>query len=190
MKQHGFTLAELVIAMGLLGVIATFTISKVLVTSQTQRFNAVAKEAVAMVSVAFQQYKMNNSISTSTSLDDLVPYFNYIRKPTSGNIDDVWTYGNVNCSWVACYQLASGAIVWWYTNSTATFSGVSSIHAVRLHVDPDGVANASSTGPGKSAQFLLYANGRIADREGVAFGTIVGGTPYGADAIKPDWLSW
>lgn len=51
-----FTLAELLIALAILGVIATFTIPKILATQQTQQYNAIAKDDIHMIVGAYQQY--------------------------------------------------------------------------------------------------------------------------------------
>ncbi len=50
----GFTLAELLIALALLGVIATFTIPKVLQANTDAKYNAEAKETIQMIANAYQ----------------------------------------------------------------------------------------------------------------------------------------
>lgn len=52
--NRGFTLAELLIALAILGVIAAFSIPKVLSAQQNQTYNAIAKEAAA----TYQNYKL------------------------------------------------------------------------------------------------------------------------------------
>lgn len=47
--QKAFTLAELLIALAILGVIATFTIPKVLTANQNGTFKAIGKETAAML---------------------------------------------------------------------------------------------------------------------------------------------
>ena len=49
MGKHGFTLSELLIALGILGVIATFTIPKILNSQANSQKTAVFKEAIATV---------------------------------------------------------------------------------------------------------------------------------------------
>lgn len=46
-SAQGFTLAELLIALAILGVIATFTIPKILTTQQNSKYNAMAKEVAS-----------------------------------------------------------------------------------------------------------------------------------------------
>ena len=61
--KSGFTLAELLIALAILGVIATFTIPKVLNSSSSSENSAIFKEAAGMVSGAMQAYQQQNSLS-------------------------------------------------------------------------------------------------------------------------------
>ena len=58
-SQLAFTLAELLIALAILGVIATFTIPKILDSGSNSQWNAIGKEAAAMVSGAYQSYKLD-----------------------------------------------------------------------------------------------------------------------------------
>ena len=67
----GFTLAELLIALAILGVIATFTIPKILTSQANSQRNAIAKEVMSMISGAHQQLKSNNALSTSTTMGAL-----------------------------------------------------------------------------------------------------------------------
>ncbi len=55
-KQYGFTLAELLIALAILGVIATFSIPKILNAQQNQQKNAIFKESIGAISAAVYNY--------------------------------------------------------------------------------------------------------------------------------------
>lgn len=124
-KAVGFTLAELLIALGILGVIATFTIPKVLQTQQDVKFKAIIKEVAGMMSAAFHAYKLNNTVSTSTGTSDLVAFFNYVKIDTVSTIDDVLGFGSLSCSSPGrCYVLHNGAKV--RTESDNLFSGLTS----------------------------------------------------------------
>src|SRR5262249_44303219 len=110
----GFTLAELLIALVILGVIATFTIPKVLVAQQDQKYDAIAKETAAMISGAYQVYQQNNTVTSTTSFQDMTPYMNYVRLFTTGKVDGdpVNGTGGMPCdSTSPCLQLHNGAVV-------------------------------------------------------------------------------
>lgn len=82
----GFTLAELLIALALLGVIATFTIPKILNAQQSSASLAKAKEVAAMISGAYQQAQAAGNASSSTKPGDLTQYMNYVKLDTSGTL--------------------------------------------------------------------------------------------------------
>jgi prepilin-type N-terminal cleavage/methylation domain-containing protein len=62
--SKGFTLAELLIALALLGIIAAFTIPKVLNASTTQERAAKIRETVSTLEQAYYGQKMKNLIAT------------------------------------------------------------------------------------------------------------------------------
>jgi prepilin-type N-terminal cleavage/methylation domain-containing protein len=72
--RKGFTLAELLIALALLGIIASFTIPKVLESSTNAKYKAMAKEAAGMISGAYQNLKLANGLSANTTTCDLTQY--------------------------------------------------------------------------------------------------------------------
>lgn len=74
----GFTLAELLISLMILGLIATFTIPKILITQQTLRFNAVAKEDISAISAALTQAQYMGTLTTNTTIGDITQYLNYV----------------------------------------------------------------------------------------------------------------
>lgn len=49
-RYPGFTLAELLISLAILGIIATFTIPKLLMNQRVSAYNASAKESAASIS--------------------------------------------------------------------------------------------------------------------------------------------
>lgn len=79
----GFTLAELLISLAILGVIATFVIPKILIAQTNSKYNAIAKESAAMVSGAYQQYQSQNSVTSGVGIEDMTQFMNYIATDTS-----------------------------------------------------------------------------------------------------------
>jgi prepilin-type N-terminal cleavage/methylation domain-containing protein len=73
-KQAGFTLAEVLIVMAILGVVATFTVPKVLYSSNQASWNAKAKEAAAAISEAYTLLRMEKGVSASTKSTDILAY--------------------------------------------------------------------------------------------------------------------
>ncbi len=187
----GFTLAELLISLAILGVIATFTLPKIIYSSQSQRNIAIEKEAASMVVAAFQQYANQNTVSSSLTFSSLTPYMNYVATDTASAIDGQQTVSTVNCATpFRCLKLHNGAILRY--NPADTFGGTATTNAIWCLVDPDGVVTDGTTnGPGHAVVFWIYANGRMA-----TMGTLAAGTTYGGGAVPatpaydPPWFIW
>ena len=190
LNSKGFTLAELLICLMILGEIATFTIPKVIASQQRQQSNTAAKEALAMVSGAFLQAQMNGLITTSAGANVLTPYMNYISIQTSGQLDDhVNANGTKDCSTMTCLKLHSGGVLFW---PNQTFQNTASNYAVLMFFDPDGVkgSSGSADGPSKSLGFYLYYNGRTSTRALMPAGTYEnGGAASTNTQADPSWFS-
>lgn len=184
--KNGFTLAELLVALLIMGQIAAFTIPKVLVVQQSQKYNAMTKEAAAIASEAFQLHQIKGSITTSTDARALSAYLNYVKKDAStvGALQDNW--GNsLDCSAsVPCYLMHNGGTI---LLNDIPFTGSSAMDATQYIFDPDG------TGPTKGVWFFLYFNGRITSSANCYAGTKLWGAvepscpQTGGD---PTWFRW
>ena len=159
LTSKAFTLAELLIALAILGVIATFTIPKILESGSDSKFNSIAKEAAGMVSGAYQNYKLENTASASTTFGDLTPYMNYVKVDTAILIDATYNSTTADCGTVNtdCIVLHNGAILLYITSS---FTDTSSTSALIFNIDPDGkVTTTGAAGtPGKALPVSLYYN--------------------------------
>lgn len=185
-RDRGFTLAELLIALAILGVIATFTIPKVLTAQQNQQKIAAATETLAMVSEAYQLYARQNGYSADTTVGMLTPYMNYVSVNTTGKMDDVGTNtGMKDCaSGYTCLQLHNQGTLFYNTN--ISFGGSGTTNAVRIYYDPD--STRLTTPPSKSLLIILFYSGRVSTwRKAPAFVDSLG-TPGGS--MDPVWFSW
>jgi prepilin-type N-terminal cleavage/methylation domain-containing protein len=194
----GFTLAELLIALAILGVIAAFTIPKVLQSQQDGRYKAIAQESVASVSDAFQRYKQANTVTSATSITDLLPYLNYVKMETGGlQVDNnYWSSGAQACDGVSwsCLRLHNGAILIY---DGSIFNGTATTNMFYFSVDPDGKLTQSGSpvqGQGKVADFFLYYNGRVTTYGDCIAGTTSGNwtptCPNSDPGPDPDWFKW
>jgi prepilin-type N-terminal cleavage/methylation domain-containing protein len=191
--KKGFTLAELLIALAILGVIATFTIPKILSAQQNSRNVAEAKEVAAMISGAFQKAKLDGVVSSTTKPSDLTPYMNYVSIDTSGKVIDAPPLGTTaTCdSSNPCIKLHNGGYLWFL--DIVNFGGTTSLNCLAFIFDPDPSNNTSSTadGPLKAVQFQLYYDGFLTTRgQAKAGSTTSGGGSFGPGAYDPSWFTW
>src|SRR5689334_18657534 len=96
----GFTLAELLITLAILGIIAVFTIPKIVLNQQNNNYNARAKEDIAALSGAMQQLRASGTLSAGTKWSDIINYLNYVQLDSSSgnNIDAQYSSATYTCS--------------------------------------------------------------------------------------------
>ena len=192
-RTSAFTLAELLIALAILGVIATFTIPKILDSGSSSKHNAIVKEAVATVSEAFQMYKRDNGSIIDTGINEYTPYINYVSIDTTTLIDSSNLSASLQCEATGpCLNLHNGGKLWYHVDSGVKFRTTESTGAVRIMVDPDGIYGGSTTGSPKSTSLYLYSNGRITTRANIDPLTYISGTGPIAPAAgaDPEYLNW
>lgn len=193
-RFRGFTLSELLVALSILGVIATFTIPKVLQSQQDGKYKAVVKEAAGYMSEAYQAYILKNGKSVNAGIKDLTPYLNYVSIDTTTEVDnehgDLTPTFNCGVGWLTCFRLHNGAMLYYATADY--FSGANSTNAVWFNIDPDGKATDGTTnGPGKSITLWIHYDGRLKDRSGITPQACDQTNCYGPDpTMVPPWFSW
>lgn len=92
-SKTGFTLAELLIALAILSVIAVFTITKDLVALQDAKYQAIGKEFAGMISGAYKAYKLANGYNPTMQVQDLTPYLNYVQVVTADSDPSWFSWG-------------------------------------------------------------------------------------------------
>lgn len=115
-SQKGFTLAELLIALTILGVIATFTIPKILQGQQNAQRKSIVKETVASFSqIAYEGY-LKGELDTSNYSDYFLTRLNAIKIcPNDSEAEGCWDTGTqphiANHSDYPGMVLANGAYI-------------------------------------------------------------------------------
>lgn len=194
--SKGFTLSELLIALAILGLIATFTIPKVLQSVGNSSNKTVVREAASMISGAFDAVTADQSgiiDYTNDKVTKLAAKFNYVETVATGSIQNSAGAAGTNCAaggGVTCYRLHNGAILAFDTDDD--FDASSSTGAMVFHIDPDG------TGTAASVSLVLGSNGRMisgADLASVNISALTTAATTGADGLtsattNPSWFTW
>jgi len=180
----GFTMAELLVALAILGVIATFAIPKILNATSNGKLTAITKEAASMLGGAFSVYTLNNTLATTDTGAALTPYMNYT------SVDTATTYtGSADTALQACAAatpcllLHNGGVLQYDT--AQTFNSTTSVtNGIWMNLDPDG------TGTRGRISLIVFTNGRVTtgSGNGNAAPTHSGGTMT-IQATDPSYLS-
>ncbi len=184
-------MAELLIALVILGVIAASTIPMLIGMQQNQRYNAMAKEAFSSVAGTWEVMKARGTGSQSTTPGDILRQMNYVTLDTTSNIDDLPGGDSSPCDPIYfCTRMHNGGILKAVT--TGAFAGTNTTNAVFFLFDPDGVYGGATNGSSKSLKFALYYDGFVTDRGNVRSGTLANGIVYPGSpgGWMPVWFSY
>ena len=183
--RSGFTLAELLIALSILGVIAAFTIPKVLQSQQDERKRAITKEVMATLSQALQAARLDGTLTNTMTASSLTPYMNYTAVLAAGTTFDErpnYLGPTFTCAASSCIRLHNGAVLTPMNGST--FISNATTCATNGYVDYTLDADGTYTGTADSIRLRLTYEGRAGTR---AY-TSCAGTGNSAD--DPSWFSF
>lgn len=127
-KETAFTLAELLIALGILGVIATFTIPKILASQQNSKRTAVFRETVAAVNEAGYQGLLTGQLTSTNHGTYILDHLNAIKVcRTNAQSEDCFPQDAPETSWEVTEPgviLANGATVTGLSDGAGVQDGV------------------------------------------------------------------
>ena len=215
MKHKGFTLAEMLIALALIGIIAALLIPKLLGSTNGNAKRASVLQSAMAITQAFAQYSADDSapgISASTSAASLMRYFNYMEIIPTGSLDGTEAAGpGTEVSWdcstqITCLKMHSGGYLGFWNGGfgnannpgAPTVGKPTDLNSIWLLVDTDGSPsiNGKASDSNNSVWLVLYPTGKIK-----SWSTIDPGTTYinnvGAltaavplPLSDPDWFTW
>lgn len=180
-SKKGFTLAELLIALAILGVIATFTIPKVLQSGTSGQNKAIAKEAASMVAGAFSARQLETPIADTTGSAQLTPFMNYVRIDTATTFAGAAGTPLQACSaTLPCLLLHNGGVLQYDT--AQSFGSAGATGAIYFNLDPDG------SGSQGRVTLVQYRNGRLTTGQH-ANPVSTNGATITVQATDPDYLA-
>jgi len=179
------------IALVILGVIATFTIPKVLQSQSDTKFKSIGKEVAGMIAETHQNLRLQGNLNANTTRENFTPYFNYVRVVSVGSIDLQQTVSTRDCSLDMCLLLHNGGVIA-FADDSESFGNTASTNALVFSLDPDGkVTDGTTNGPGKAVNFFIYYDGKIRTKGTMEPNTYNSGGSSNPDPTKdPPWFSW
>lgn len=172
----GFTLAELLISLAILGVIAIFTIPKIVQAQQDERNLSIAKEMAGVILAANDAYlRETNNYTGNYDGRAITPYLNYVAVDSTSTLT-----GGIDCS-SPCVVIHNGGML---RPQMCHFAGTATTNAIVLHFDPDGA------GPSSPVAFWLYRNGLLRTAANIIPGTVNACNAGANPTSDPSWFRW
>jgi prepilin-type N-terminal cleavage/methylation domain-containing protein len=180
--KKGFTLAELLVGLALLGTIGTYTIPKVLITQRYQSANVAAVEIASSITANYhQKVNLEGRLASSITPNQLASNLNVIRFSSSyedgtldGGMGYFWSCQSAVSVGQACVVLHNGGCLQILQYGEVGYAGFIFLF------DPD------NNGPMERVVFYLSANGRLSS--GSTKGFLLGwGSSWESD---PSWFHW
>jgi Tfp pilus assembly protein PilV len=180
--QNGLTIAELLLAMGVLSVIVTFNVSKLLTASTKINTQSRYNEVRSTLTGAYQNFLKDARPSASTKPSDILPYMNYASLDISSTLQDGAYSYTCNSGTSRCINFQTGGTLMFW--DTETLGGIGPLNFLWFGYDPD------AEGPLNMVWIVLYANGRITTWGNLLSGSATSnGVWAAAPSRDPDWLN-
>lgn len=181
--RGGFTLAELLIALLVLGVIVTFTVPKVLQAQRDSRWRAMTKETAAALAGAYQMHLAHGGDRATASFGNVMKYINYTRYWGTSYPYPTECGGCNNTN--KCHSLANGSMIR-HVAGMYHMGGDEATNALTFQYDVD----QAVSDPQHCITFYVYANGRVVTRSGMLPNTCNAVGCTANPAPDPAWFSW
>ncbi len=173
--KAGFTLSELLVGLGIIGLIAAFAIPKVLNASSAALANAKVHKAAQAVANGLEKWTEQNGRSGETTPANIMNMVQHNGLITDGRLVDWVPNGDMDftCSpssvseYVGtCYQMPDGAVLYFIGSATWDTFGGNADNTLYFGVDPDGITTDDDTQSNTSAAtaFFISSNGRLRER--------------------------
>lgn len=142
--SSGFSMAEFLGAMTMVGIISALTIPSLLLNTDNSAPLVQTKTIASQIQEATITYKTNNS-SAPTAMSDIASLLKYSSSFTSGTLV---TGGPACAAATPCYRFPDGSVLMASTWNAGTNLG-------QFRYDPDGVHTATAGNPDRSAVILM-----------------------------------
>jgi hypothetical protein len=181
------------VALAIVGVVATYTIPKVLTAQSVSAYNAQTHEVVGMLAEAYQKHLQLGKVTVNTTPLDLIQYINHVRVMPSGTVIDLNPNHVAGASWTCsatdvCLQLHTGGILMLQGGHPMT--RLIPNEFLSAFYDPDGIY----TGKADSAWLLLYYTGRVSSGANLGPNDCISiycpFAAYASAGNDPSWLRW
>jgi prepilin-type N-terminal cleavage/methylation domain-containing protein len=169
-RSSGFSLIEIMVAIVLLGVLASILLPTLKTDISTEKNRGITLDAVAELAQAYVKYQKDALPDATTSADDLVQEMNFIRiiNDSSYNVQVAEATSPLPCTtlapcalWVSpcdaatpCVLLQNGALIQYDVDLTFAGTGYNS-NALHFVVDPDADGDETAT------SLVMFFSGRM-----------------------------
>jgi prepilin-type N-terminal cleavage/methylation domain-containing protein len=195
-----FTLAELIIALIIVGIIATLTVAGVNKSPSNKKALAATQAAAMEVQSAYTRYLLDYELMPEATFATFLPYLASRTQPYTGTLNSDANGGSLTCGSgdFACAKLSNGAVIAYKTNLQFAQASASSTvdRCIPVIIDPDGkfVDSYKSF----AVYLVMEYGGRLETTYEMPVATCnsynittAADVPINGDSIPlPDWWSW